>query len=88
PTFRPILTLAQHLCASVPERAEARVRVAGGLASVLLELARDVQGMFVSFLSKFSRSPRLPHRGFAVEMACCLICQDWPWETPGAAPGQ
>lgn len=49
---RPVLTLMQHLCASAPERAEGRARVAEGLAALLPELEESDRGRFVSFLAK------------------------------------
>lgn len=49
---RPVLTLAQHLCASAPERAEGRARVAEGLAALLPELDVSDRARFVMFLAK------------------------------------
>lgn len=49
---RPVLTLMQHLCASAPERAEGRARVAEGLSALLPEVEGSDRARFVSFLAK------------------------------------
>ena len=49
---RPVLTLMQHLCASAPERAEGRVRVADGLSALLPEVEESDRARFVAFLAK------------------------------------
>eukprot|EP00903_Cladosiphon_okamuranus_P012149 g11397.t1 len=93
---RPVLTLMQHLCASAPERAEGRVRVAEALAVLLPELEEADRARFVAFLAKLSRSAKIVHRGFAVELSSRLLTEAWPWAnknngngeiaTPGASP--
>ncbi|CAM9604187.1 unnamed protein product, partial [Ectocarpus sp. 12 AP-2014] len=78
---KPVLTLLQHLCVSSPERAEGRARLAEGLAALLPELEEHDRARFVVFLAKLSRSAKIVHRGFSVELSCRLLTEDWPWAT-------
>eukprot|EP00752_Nemacystus_decipiens_P008134 g7274.t1 len=76
---RPVLTLMQHLCASAPERAEGRAKVADGLSALLPEVEESDRARFVAFLAKLSRSAKILHRGFAVELSSRLLTEGWPW---------
>ncbi|CAM9107694.1 unnamed protein product [Ectocarpus sp. 4 AP-2014] len=78
---KPVLTLLQHLCVSSPERAEGRARLAEGLAALLPELEDHDRVRFVVFLAKLSRSSKIVHRGFSVELSSRLLTEDWPWAT-------
>ncbi|CBJ30347.1 conserved unknown protein [Ectocarpus siliculosus] len=78
---KPVLTLLQHLCVSSPERAEGRARLAEGLAALLPELEEPDRVRFVVFLAKLSRSAKIVHRGFSVELSSRLLTEDWPWAT-------
>lgn len=48
----PVLTMVARLCVSAPDRAEGRVKLAGGIAAVLPELDESDRDRFVEFLAK------------------------------------
>ena len=48
----PVLFMVARLCASAPDRAEGRAKLAGGIAALLPELGAYDRGRFISFLAK------------------------------------
>lgn len=48
----PVLSMVARLCASAPERAEGRAKLAGGIAALLPELTVCDRKRFVAFLAK------------------------------------
>lgn len=51
----PVLSMVARLCASAPERAEGRAKLAGGIATLLPELTVYDRTRFVAFLAKVNR---------------------------------
>ncbi|CAM9749666.1 unnamed protein product, partial [Phaeothamnion confervicola] len=78
--FLPMLALVQHLCTQAPERADVRSRVSSAVLTLLRRLPAGARGRFAVFLQRLSRSPKVPVRGFAVEIASRLLREPWLWE--------
>lgn len=77
-----MLALVQHLCVNAPDRADARARVAAAVITIIQALHANTHlcERCLAFVARAARSPKLVHRGFAVELSARLLCEPWLWE--------
>ncbi|XP_031201242.1 condensin-2 complex subunit D3 isoform X2 [Mastomys coucha] len=70
----PILgTLLQHICAKVVDKAEYRTYAAQSLVQLLNKLPSGEYAAFIAWLYKYSRSSKIPHRVFTLDVALALL---------------
>lgn len=70
----PILgTLLQHICAKVVDKAEYRTYAAQSLVQLLSKLPSKDYATFIAWLYKYSRSSKIPHRVFTLDVALALL---------------
>ncbi|XP_075822590.1 condensin-2 complex subunit D3 isoform X1 [Microtus pennsylvanicus] len=70
----PVLgTLLQHICAKVVDKAEYRTYAAQSLVQLLNKLPSESYATFVAWLYKYSRSSKIPHRVFTLDVALALL---------------
>ncbi|XP_075420178.1 condensin-2 complex subunit D3 isoform X2 [Tenrec ecaudatus] len=70
----PILhILLQHICAKVVDKSEYRTYAAQSLVQLLNKLPSAEYAAFINWLYKYSRSSKIPHRVFTLDVALALI---------------
>lgn len=70
----PVLgTLLQHICAKVVDKAEYRTYAAQSLVQLLTKLPSEEYATFIAWLYKYSRSSKIPHRVFTLDVALALL---------------
>ncbi|XP_036050224.1 condensin-2 complex subunit D3 [Onychomys torridus] len=70
----PVLgTLLQHICAKVVDKAEYRTYAAQSLVQLLNKLPSEEYATFIAWLHKYSRSSKIPHRVFTLDVALALL---------------
>ncbi|CAH6858928.1 Ncapd3 [Phodopus roborovskii] len=70
----PVLgTLLQHICAKVVDKAEYRTCAAQSLVQLLNKLPSEEYAAFIAWLHKYSRSSKIPHRVFTLDVALALL---------------
>ncbi|ERE74446.1 condensin-2 complex subunit D3 isoform 2 [Cricetulus griseus] len=70
----PVLgTLLQHICAKVVDKAEYRTCAAQSLVQLLNKLPSEEYATFIAWLHKYSRSSKIPHRVFTLDVALALL---------------
>ncbi|KAM4828187.1 condensin-2 complex subunit D3 isoform 2-T2 [Thomomys bottae] len=70
----PILRiLLQHICAKVIDKSEYRTSAAQALVQLLSKLPCGEYATFISWLYKYSRSSKIPHRVFTLDVALALL---------------
>ncbi|XP_076432023.1 condensin-2 complex subunit D3 isoform X2 [Peromyscus maniculatus bairdii] len=70
----PVLgTLLQHICAKVVDKAEYRTYAAQSLVQLLNKLPSEEYAAFIAWLHKYSRSSKIPHRVFTLDVALALL---------------
>ncbi|XP_052044738.1 condensin-2 complex subunit D3 [Apodemus sylvaticus] len=70
----PVLgTLLQHICAKVVDKAEYRTYTAQALVQLLNKLPSEEFATFIAWLYKYSRSSKIPHRVFTLDVALALL---------------
>ncbi|XP_021062241.1 condensin-2 complex subunit D3 [Mus pahari] len=70
----PILgTLLQHICAKVVDKAEYRTYAAQSLVQLLSKLPSEEYATFIAWFYKYSRSSKIPHRVFTLDVALALL---------------
>ncbi|XP_051012759.1 condensin-2 complex subunit D3 [Acomys russatus] len=73
-TVFPVLgTLLQHICAQVVDKAEYRTYAAQSLVQLLSRLPSVEYASFLAWLYKYSRSCKIPHRVFTLDVALALL---------------
>ncbi len=75
-----VFVLLQHLCFKVPERSDARNRIAGAVALLAQCLPIRTLNKCIIFLGKLASSKRPSHRNFAVMVSIRLLKGPWIWE--------
>ncbi|KAL6077786.1 hypothetical protein STEG23_026012, partial [Scotinomys teguina] len=70
----PVLgTLLQHICAKVVDKAEYRTYAAQSLVQLLSKLPSEEYATFIAWLHKYSRSSKIPHRVFTLDVTLALL---------------
>ncbi|XP_052611229.1 condensin-2 complex subunit D3 isoform X2 [Peromyscus californicus insignis] len=70
----PVLgILLQHICAKVVDKAEYRTYAAQSLVQLLNKLPSEEYAAFIAWLHKYSRSSKIPHRVFTLDVALALL---------------
>lgn len=70
----PVLSiLLQHICAKVVDKAEYRTYTAQALVQLLDRLPSEEYAAFIAWLYKYSRSSKIPHRVFTLDVALALL---------------
>jgi hypothetical protein len=67
------ITLLQHLCMRVPDKAELRHGACNAIVTILLSMQPQAVQRFVAFIDKFARNQKPAFRMFAVELAEKLL---------------
>ncbi|XP_078589541.1 condensin-2 complex subunit D3-like [Branchiostoma floridae x Branchiostoma japonicum] len=70
PVYRILL---QHSCWRVPDKAEYRTRVSQSVVKMLQALPTPAYASFLEWLYRFSRSTKIGHRTFGLDMALALL---------------
>ncbi|XP_053451769.1 condensin-2 complex subunit D3 isoform X2 [Nycticebus coucang] len=70
----PVLrTLLQHICAKVTDKSEYRTSAAQSLVQLLSKLSCEEYATFIAWLYKYSRSSKIPHRVFTLDVVLALL---------------
>jgi hypothetical protein len=81
PLATSMLTLIQHLCLRGPDKAETRGAVVEAVELILRRLPSAERTHFAAFASLFSRSAKVNHRVFAVDLIAEILKTDWIWSS-------
>ncbi|XP_008067731.1 condensin-2 complex subunit D3 [Carlito syrichta] len=71
--FPVVLILLQHICAKVIDKSEYRTSAAQSLVQLLSKLPCGEYTTFIAWLYKYSRSSKIPHRVFTLDVALALL---------------
>ncbi|XP_023559608.1 condensin-2 complex subunit D3 isoform X2 [Octodon degus] len=71
--FPVLRILLQHICAKVTDRAEYRTSAAQSLVYLLSKLPCGEYATFISWLYKYSRSSKIAHRVFTLDVVLALL---------------
>ncbi|KAM6158642.1 LOW QUALITY PROTEIN: condensin-2 complex subunit D3 [Rhynchocyon petersi] len=71
--FPVLLILLQHICAKVVDKSEYRTYAAQSLVQLLSKLPSTDYATFISWLYRYSRSSKIPHRVFTLDVALALL---------------
>ncbi|XP_012865287.1 PREDICTED: condensin-2 complex subunit D3 [Dipodomys ordii] len=71
--FPVLRILLQHICAKVIDKSEYRTSAAQSLVQLLSKLPCGEYATFISWLYKYSRSSKVPHRVFTLDVALALL---------------
>lgn len=71
--FPILVTLLQHICAQVVDKAEYRTYAAQSLVQLLSKLPSEEYATFLAWLYKYSRSCKISHRVFTLDVALALL---------------
>ncbi|XP_078195997.1 condensin-2 complex subunit D3 isoform X2 [Callithrix jacchus] len=71
--FPVLCILLQHLCAKVVDKSEYRTFAAQSLVQLLSKLPCGEYAMFIAWLYKYSRSSKIPHRVFTLDVVLALL---------------
>ncbi|XP_066115869.1 condensin-2 complex subunit D3 [Saccopteryx bilineata] len=70
----PVLRiLLQHICAKVVDKSEYRTYAAQSLVQLLSKLPCGEYATFIAWLYRYSRSSKIPHRVFTLDVALALL---------------
>lgn len=71
--FPVLRILLQHICAKVVDKSDYRTYAAQSLVHLLSKLPCGEYAMFIAWLYKYSRSSKIPHRVFTLDVALALL---------------
>ncbi|KAM5245946.1 condensin-2 complex subunit D3 [Ctenodactylus gundi] len=71
--FPVLRILLQHICAKVVDKSEYRTSAAQSLVQLLSKLPCGEYATFISWLYKYSRSSKIPHRVFTLDVVLALL---------------
>ncbi|XP_020038815.2 condensin-2 complex subunit D3 isoform X2 [Castor canadensis] len=71
--FPVLRILLQHICVKVIDKAEYRTMAAQSLVQLLSKLPCGEYATFIAWLYKYSRSSKIPHRVFTLDVALALL---------------
>ncbi|XP_015354553.1 condensin-2 complex subunit D3 isoform X2 [Marmota marmota marmota] len=71
--FPVLRILLQHICAKVIDKSEYRTFAAQSLVQLLSKLPSADYATFVAWLYKYSRSSKIPHRVFTLDVVLALL---------------
>ncbi|XP_012585422.1 PREDICTED: condensin-2 complex subunit D3 isoform X2 [Condylura cristata] len=71
--FPVLRILLQHICAKVIDKSEYRTLAAQSLVRLLNKLPSGEYATFIAWLYKYSRSSKIPHRVFTLDVALALL---------------
>ncbi|XP_076968507.1 condensin-2 complex subunit D3 isoform X2 [Tamandua tetradactyla] len=71
--FPVLRILLQHICAKVIDKSEYRIYAAQSLVQLLSKLPCAEYATFIAWLYRYSRSSKIPHRVFTLDVALALL---------------
>ncbi|XP_007946926.2 condensin-2 complex subunit D3 [Orycteropus afer afer] len=71
--FPVLRILLQHICAKVIDKSEYRTCAAQSLVQLLSKLPSVEYATFIAWLYRYSRSSKIPHRVFTLDVALALL---------------
>uniref|UniRef100_A0A8C4N8C7 Condensin-2 complex subunit D3 n=1 Tax=Equus asinus TaxID=9793 RepID=A0A8C4N8C7_EQUAS len=71
--FPVLRILLQHICAKVMDKSEYRTYAAQSLVQLLSKLPCGEYATFIAWLYRYSRSSKIPHRVFTLDVALALL---------------
>ncbi|KAM9221269.1 condensin-2 complex subunit D3 isoform 1-T1 [Dugong dugon] len=71
--FPVLRILLQHICAKVIDKSEYRTYAAQSLVHLLSKLPSVEYATFIAWLYRYSRSSKIPHRVFTLDVALALL---------------
>ncbi|XP_075858777.1 condensin-2 complex subunit D3 isoform X2 [Microcebus murinus] len=71
--FPVLRVLLQHICAKVIDKSEYRTSAAQALVQLLSKLPCGEYATFIAWLYKYSRSSKIPHRVFTLDVVLALL---------------
>ncbi|KAF6082195.1 non-SMC condensin II complex subunit D3 [Phyllostomus discolor] len=71
--FPVLRILLQHICAKVVDKSEYRTYAAQALVQLLSKLPCGEYAAFIAWLYRYSRSSKIPHRVFTLDVALALL---------------
>ncbi|XP_003795966.1 condensin-2 complex subunit D3 [Otolemur garnettii] len=71
--FPVLRILLQHICAKVIDKSEYRTSAAQALVQLLSKLSCEEYATFIAWLYKYSRSSKIPHRIFTLDVVLALL---------------
>ncbi|XP_049713602.1 condensin-2 complex subunit D3 isoform X3 [Elephas maximus indicus] len=71
--FPVLRILLQHICAKVVDKSEYRTYAAQSLVHLLSKLPSVEYATFIAWLYRYSRSSKIPHRVFTLDVALALL---------------
>ncbi|XP_029412551.1 condensin-2 complex subunit D3 isoform X3 [Nannospalax galili] len=71
--FPVLRILLQHICAKVIDKSEYRTFAAQSLVQLLNKLPSGEYAAFIAWLYKYSRSSKIPHRVFTLDIVLALL---------------
>ncbi|XP_070256151.1 condensin-2 complex subunit D3 isoform X1 [Myotis yumanensis] len=71
--FPVLRILLQHICAKVVDKSEYRTYAAQSLVQLLSKLPCGEYATFIAWLYRYSRSSKIPHRVFTLDVALALL---------------
>ncbi|XP_072585392.1 condensin-2 complex subunit D3 isoform X2 [Vulpes vulpes] len=71
--FPVLRILLQHICAKVTDKSEYRTYAAQSLVQLLSKLPNKEYAMFIAWLYRYSRSSKIPHRIFTLDVVLALL---------------
>ncbi|KAK2504960.1 hypothetical protein MC885_000760, partial [Smutsia gigantea] len=71
--FTVLRILLQHICAKVIDKSEYRTYAAQSLVQLLSKLPCGEYATFIAWLYRYSRSSKIPHRVFTLDVALALL---------------
>ncbi|XP_062053352.1 condensin-2 complex subunit D3 [Lepus europaeus] len=71
--FPVLRILLQHICAKVIDKSEYRTSAAQALVQLLSKLPCGEYAAFITWLYKYSRSSKIPHRVFTLDVVLALL---------------
>ncbi|KAM7051471.1 condensin-2 complex subunit D3 [Molossus nigricans] len=71
--FPVLRVLLQHICAKVVDKSEYRTYAAQSLVQLLSKLPCGEYATFIAWLYRYSRSSKIPHRVFTLDVALALL---------------
>ncbi|XP_027435223.1 condensin-2 complex subunit D3 isoform X1 [Zalophus californianus] len=71
--FPVLRILLQHICAKVTDKSEYRTYAAQSLVQLLSKLPSREYATFIAWLYRYSRSSKIPHRVFTLDVVLALL---------------
>uniref|UniRef100_A0A8C0K9Z4 Condensin-2 complex subunit D3 n=1 Tax=Canis lupus dingo TaxID=286419 RepID=A0A8C0K9Z4_CANLU len=71
--FPVLRILLQHICAKVTDKSEYRTYAAQSLVQLLSKLPNKEYSTFIAWLYRYSRSSKIPHRIFTLDVVLALL---------------